>query len=305
MTAPTRPGSWLRQCVLAALTVAAWGCVPRHAVERLLIGGHFVVMRDVPYDTGAAARLDVYRPRGVAKGGAPVVVFIHGGRWQYGSKDEYRLLGDAITRRGFVAVTIDYRLYPDVLFPAWVDDAARAVRWVRDSVSKYGGDPARIFVVGHSAGAHTAAILALDGRYLRKVGLQGNAVRGYVSIAGPVASEWTDPDVQTLMGPRQDWGSTYPLQLVTRASASPMLLLHGGEDRTASPVNSARLAARITSLGGCARTIIYRKLRHVSIIIALSVPRFGIAPVLDDIAAFIENPGANTCPERRAPAHAP
>ena len=73
--------------------------------------------------------------------GTPVVVFIYGGRWQGGSKEQYRLLGDALTREGFVAVMPDYRLYPEVGFPRWVEDGARAVRWVRDSIARYGGDP--------------------------------------------------------------------------------------------------------------------------------------------------------------------
>jgi pimeloyl-ACP methyl ester carboxylesterase len=151
----------------------------------LLVHGHFDLVRDLPYGSDARQRLDVYRPRSSARP-APVVVFLYGSRWQHGSKGEYRLLGDALTGRGIVAVVPDYRLYPEVRFPAWVEDAARAVRWVRDSIGRFGGDPTRIFVVGHSSGGHTAAVLALDEHYLRDAGVPAEAVRGFVSIAGPV-----------------------------------------------------------------------------------------------------------------------
>jgi acetyl esterase/lipase len=138
---------------------------------------------------------------------APVVVYLCGGRWQNGSKDRYRLLGDALTRRGLVLVAPEYRLYPEVEFPAWVEDAARALRWTRENIQRFGGDPERIWVVGHSAGGHTAALLAFDDRYLLEAGVPTGSVRGFVGLAGPVNSDWTAADVQALMGPREGWAA--------------------------------------------------------------------------------------------------
>ena len=270
-------------------------CASRHGAEGLLLGNHFDVRPDVPYDTGARQHLDVYRPRRTTPGGVPVIVFIHGGTWQRGSKEEYRLVGDAVTRRGLVAVVISYRVYPSVIFPAWVDDAARAVRWVSDSIRAYGGDPKQLFVVGHSAGGHIAALLAVDAHYLRRVGLHPDAVSGYVSIAGPLDNVWTDPVEQALMGPREGWLATNPTQLVTARLNTPVLLLHGDVDETVAVAKSLSFAARVRQYGGCARTIVYRKLGHAGIVVAFSVPRFGIAPVLDDVIAFVEQPTAFAC----------
>jgi pimeloyl-ACP methyl ester carboxylesterase len=180
---------------------------------------------------------------------APVVVYLFGGRWQNDSKDQYRLLGDALTRRGLVLVVPDYRLYPEVEFPGWVEDAARAVRWTRDNIQRFGGDPGRIWVVGHSAGGHTAALLALDDRYLREAGVPTPGVQGFVSLAGPVNSEWTAADVQALMGPRAGWPATYPATHID-GTERPLLLLHGSGDRTVSPANSVSLAKRIREQGG-------------------------------------------------------
>jgi acetyl esterase/lipase len=272
-------------------------------VEAVLFRHHFTLIRDRPYGSTVRQRLDVYRPRS-PPGPAAVVVFFYGGRWQRGSKDEYRLLGDAFTRHGLVAVVPDYRLSPSVSFPAWVDDAAGAVRWVRDSIAGYGGDPSRILVVGHSAGAHTAVLLALDGSYLRRAGVPAGMVRGFVSIAGPVATTWTDPDVQALMGPRESWRATYPTTFVN-GTGPPLLLLHGARDGTVAPANSTRLAERIRSQGGCARSIVYRGLDHVGIVVALSVPRLEIAPVMDDVMAFLRRPEAESCRASYAATEAP
>ncbi|HEX8673654.1 MAG TPA: alpha/beta hydrolase [Longimicrobium sp.] len=278
--------------ILSALAtfaaLAAAGCSPRRAAESLLLGSHFVRTEGVAYGPEARHRLDVYRPKAV-RAPAPVVVFLHGGRWNSGTRGDYRLLGDALTRRGWVAVVPDYRLAPAVRFPAWVEDGARAVRWARDNAARFGGDSTRIFVVGHSAGGHSAALLALDEHYLRDSGVPAGAVRGFVSLAGPVDTTWTDPDVQALMGRREGWPATYPATHVD-GTEPPLLLLHGGGDRTVAVENSVRLAARIRDRGGCARSIVYPGVGHVQIVVALSAPRLRIAPVLDDVDAFVRDP---------------
>lgn len=279
------------------LALLAAGCSARQAAELLVVGNGFIRTADLAYGVDARQRLDVYRPR-AARGAAPVIVFLYGGRWQHGSKDDYRLLGDALTRRGWVAVVPDYRMYPGTRFPAWVDDGARAVRWARDHISGFGGDTARLFVVGHSAGAHTAALLALDARYLRAAGVPPGAVRGFASLAGPVDTTWTDPDVQALMGPSEGWPRTYPATHIDAADP-PLLLLHGAADETVAPANSVNLAVRIRAGGGCARAIVYPNVGHIGIAVALAAPVVRLAPVQNDLAAFVRNPRSDTCPSSR------
>ncbi len=283
-----------RTLVLLILALALAGCSPRRAAQWVLLSGRFQLIRDVAYGPGPRQRLDVYRPRD-GRAGAPVVVFFYGGRWQGGSREQYRLLGDALAQRGVVAVVPDYRLYPEVRFPAWIEDGARAVRWVHDSIAHYGGDPSNIILAGHSAGAHTAMLLALDPEHLKAAGVPRGAIRGAASLAGPVAIEWSDADVRALMGPPAQYPRTYPLAFAGDSGAPPLLLQHGGRDRTVSPVNSTRLADRVRAHGGCARVLMYSGLDHVGIVLALSLPQFRIAPVLDDLLAFVRHPHGG-CP---------
>ena len=280
--------------VTVALALLA-ACGQRRAAEALFLGQQFSLSSNIPYDTGARHVLDVYRPSDVGDKPVPVIVFLYGGRWQTGAKDEYKLAGDAITRRGYVAVIPDYRLAPQVKFPAWIDDAAHALRWVHDSIANYGGDRTQIFVVGHSAGAHTATVLSLDDRYLLRAGVQPEVVRGYVSMAGPVDTVWTDPDVQELMGPRDGWPGTYPAQLVSSTQHQPLLLLHGVKDKTVLPGNSTALAALIKKFGGHACATLYQNLTHSSIVVAFMIPRLPIAKVMDDVQAFVRSPSASPC----------
>jgi acetyl esterase/lipase len=291
----SRSGQPRRSLVLIFVSILSSGCSPRTAAEALFLGDQFTLTSDLVYGESDRNRLDVYRPRG-ARDPAPVVVFLYGGRWQSGSKEDYRLLGDALTKRGVAVVVPDYHLYPAAEFPDWVEDAALVVRWTLDNIRRFGGDPDRIILVGHSAGAHTAVLLALDEGYLERAGAS-NVIRGFVSLAGPVNTTWTDDDVQALMGPQAGWPSTYPVNHID-GTEPPILLLHGSGDETVSPENSVSLAARIRDRGGCARAVLYPSVGHIEIVVALAIPWLRIAPVLDHVAAFVDDPIASTCPAR-------
>ncbi|MDP1858492.1 MAG: alpha/beta hydrolase [Gemmatimonadaceae bacterium] len=273
------------------------GCAPRHAAEKILtFGNSWITAPNLPYGDLPRQRLDVYRPRNSRN--APVVIFIHGGRWREGAREEYRLLANTLTRRGMVVVIPDIRLFPEAAFPVWIEDAAAAVRWTRANIARYGGDSSHIVVVGHSSGAHIITLLALDARYLGagRGSRTNNAggVSGYVSLAGPVDTVWTDRDVQEVMGPREGWATTYP-RVYVDGTAAPMLFLHGDVDATVRAGNSVRLAALIRQRGGCAESRIYRNVGHIAIIVALMAPALGLAPVADDVERFVRDPIASTC----------
>lgn len=278
------------------LLLAAAACSPRVGVERLVLGDDIARAADIQYGDSARQRLDVYR-RVTTRAPAPVIVFLYGGRWKYGTKDDYLLIGNNFARRGWVTVIANYRLYPKVLFPAWVEDGASAVAWTVRNIERFGGDTSRIIVVGHSSGAHTTALLALDEHYLRDAGVAAGTVRGFVSIAGPVDTSWTARDVQRLMGPAEGWPSTYPATHVD-ASDPPLLLMHGDADDVVSVGSSVRLAERIRERGGCVGLHIYHDVGHINIAAALGLPGIGSAPVLEDLARFVRDPVGEACPNQ-------
>ena len=148
-----------RRAFLALGGVAAAGCSPAVVLNALAPDG-LAREAGLAYGEGPSRRLDVYAPP-AAGGPRPVVVFFYGGSWQNGKREDYRFAGAALAAEGFVAMVPDYRKYPEVRFPGFVEDGASAVAWARREAARFGGDPSKLWVMGHSAGAHIAALLAL------------------------------------------------------------------------------------------------------------------------------------------------
>ncbi len=248
--------------------------------------GHSIrITRSIPYAEKSRHTLDICRPKKAA--GAPVVVFFYGGGWRSGSKELYRYVGKALARRGYVAVVPDYRIYPEVCYPDFIEDGARVVRWVKDNVSGFGGDPEKIFLQGHSAGAHIAAMLAIDARWLRNVGLEPRRdIAGLIGIAGPYDfMPLRDEILKGIFG-GDNRPETQPIFHVA-SGAPPALLLTGGKDRRVEPGNATRLAARLCAAGNVATVRTYRRVGHFFIIAALAPLLRLFVPVLRDTETFI------------------
>jgi acetyl esterase/lipase len=235
------------------------------------------------YGASAWQQLDVYAPPQARA--APVVLFFYGGRWRDGRRADYAFVGEALARQGIVAVVADYRRHPEVTFPTFVEDAAAALRWTRDHIAAHGGDPARLFVAGHSAGAHLAAMLATDARHLAAVGMQPRELRGLIGLAGPYDFlPITDPDLLPVFAPRERWPQSQPVNFVD-GDEPPALLLHGDDDRSVGPHNSASLARRLHDAGVRVDHRRYPGVGHVRILSALRYPR--LAPTLHDTVQFV------------------
>ena len=136
----------------------------------------------LPEGGGERHRLDVYSPP--EGSGHPVVIFYYGGGWRSGDKRLFEHLGRAFAVRGIVAAVVNYRLTPVVRSPAHAEDCAAAAAWIQRHIAGHGGDPSRIVLMGHSAGAHLAALIALDGRYLDHHRFDRSALRGIVPVSG-------------------------------------------------------------------------------------------------------------------------
>ncbi len=201
----------------------------------------------VQYDPEHALSLDVYRPEN-ARGKVAVVVFFYGGSWKWGTRQDYRFVGQSLAKAGVLVLMPDYRKAPQVAFPAFVEDGARAVAWAKQHAAEYGGDPSRIFVAGHSAGAHIAAMLGTDGRFLRAVGMQPRDLAGVVGLAGPYDFlPITDPTLKPVFGSESQWPLSQPVNFVD-GDESPFLLLQGTADKVVWPRNAQRLATKLRAL---------------------------------------------------------
>lgn len=241
--------------------------------------------RSIAYAEHSRHRLDICRQINTAT--APVIIFFYGGAWRSGNKELYRYVAKALARRGYVAVVPDYRIFPEVLYPDFLEDGALVVRWVKDNVARFGGDPERVFLKGHSAGAHIAAMLSIDGRWLSKVGLRpGRDIAGLIGIAGPYdCLPLRDETLKVIFG-GANRPETLPIFHVSPGTP-PALLMTGGRDRLVEPGNSIRLAARLVAAGNTAKVQIYRRVGHYAIIAALAPVLRLLAPVLRDVDAFI------------------
>ncbi len=248
-------------------------------------GAGVEITRSIPYGDGARRTLDVYRPANVAD--APVVVFFYGGSWQTGSKAFYKFVGTALARRGYLTIVPDYRLYPEVRYPEFLDDGAHAVRWARDNAARMGGDPKKLFVMGHSAGGYIAAMLALDRRWLGKVDLDPDRdLAGLIGVAGPYDFlPLRDETLKVIFG-GSNLPETQPITHVA-AGAPPALLLTGASDGVVDPGNATRLAARLRAAGGDATVGTYPRVGHLTIIAAFAGPLRFLAPALHDVDGFI------------------
>ena len=297
----------LNSFIAIAFIALLSACSPVRLFNALIPEDGFTAKRDIAYGTHARNRLDVFTPISPAgltpaaststtpavsnNAPKPVVVFFYGGAWESGEKFQYLFMAEALTSRGYVVVIPDYRVYPEVIFPTYMDDAARAVKWTFDNIAQYGGDPSKIFVMGHSAGAQLAALVAFDGTYLDRVGIDKRRLRGVVSLSGPLDFlPLTEPTL-FLIFPEAVRAASQPINFVTGKEA-PALLLHGEADTRVGIHNSRNFAARIIERGGVAETTYYPGVSHAGLVLDLAAPLRGGKPVLDRIAKFIDEQSA-------------
>lgn len=264
---------------------ALCGCSGLDALNFITPHSGYQLHKDIAYGANARQRLDVYVPDSPAAG-HPVLVFFYGGSWQGGSKADYRFVGQAFAAKGFTTVIADYRVYPEVYFPAFMDDAAAAFVWSHAHIAQYGGDPKNLFLSGHSAGAHLAILLALDTHYLRDAGGDVAWVKGGIGIAGPYDFlPFTDPKVKAVFS-KVDDAQTQPINFA-RKGTPPMLLLTGDTDTDVLPRNTHNLTAKLTGLGDDVTKHVYPGLAHKGIMLSVASGFQSKAPVLSDIVQFV------------------
>lgn len=229
-------------------------------------------------------QLDVYRPSD-ANAALPVALFFYGGSWRNGRREDYAFVGRALAANGVIAVIADYRKFPAGKFPAFEHDAAAAARWTVEHAAGFGGDRQRIFLAGHSAGAHIAALLATDARYLAAQGLKPKDFAGAIGLAGPYDFlPLTDPALIEVFGSEDQWPASQPVRFAD-GDEPPFLIAQGDRDRVVQPRNAVSLASALGNAGVPVSFERYPKAGHFRVLAAL---RFtSLAPTLADVLAFV------------------
>ena len=286
---------------LGAAALALCACSPLTACANLTpTDPSRKVASDAPYGPDPRQALDVYAPAD-GQGPWPVAVFFYGGSWEDGRRQDYGWVGRALAAEGFLTVVPDYRLYPQVRFPAFLEDGAQAVAWAAANAERFGGDPQRIVLIGHSAGAYTATMLALDERYLASVGIDRRRIDAVAGLAGPYDFlPLTGELTPKVFGQAQNLSATQPVAFADAASP-PAFLAAGAEDEVVEPKDTEILARRLSHAGARVETRIYPNLGHAGLVLARSRPLRGRAPVLDDMADFLRRHTDAAAPRRADP----
>lgn len=295
--------------VAAILLLAAWRyAMATNAVALLdfadrVIGGTSgtkLALSGERFGPAADQRLEVIIPEKPSSRRRPVLLFIFGGAWKNGHPEDYRFVGRTFARAGYVVVIAGYRLVPQGVFPAMLDDGAAATRWTVDNAARFGGDPARLFVMGHSAGAYNAAMLALDPQWLARQRLAPGAIKGLVGLSGPYDFyPFTSPDTQAAFGHVGDPAVTQPLLFVNPATP-PMLLLTGEEDETVKPRNSLVLAKALTAAGMPNKAVLLSGVDHSGTVMRLAQPFARDRRVIDAALTFLAAHGGASAPVQAA-----
>ena len=284
--------------VIALLALASLAaCSPVLLVNALTPSSSYTKTTRIAYVPGHNPRqqLDVYQPTYSALTAKlrPVVVFFYGGAWQEGSRGDYLFVAEALTQRGYVVVVPDYRLYPEVKYPDFLHDSAAAVAWAARNADRHGGDRTRIFLMGHSAGAHIAAMLALDSTFLDAQKVSRASVKGLIGLAGPYDFlPLTEPNVIALFASEPNLALTQPIHYVSTSAAKttpPVLLLHGDDDKRVYPKNSINLARELRAAGVKVELDMLPGLNHTDIIAKFTRLLRGDGRVVDRVDQFIRD----------------
>lgn len=280
--------------VIAVGAGAAWFLISPPAmlnmIDKMTPGQPEVAELATAANYGSAPRqqLDVWGPATRSAQKLPVVIFYYGGSWRMGDRASYGFAGRAFAANGFIAVIPDYRLVPGVRFPAFLQDSALAVKWVRDHIADYGGDPARISVSGHSAGAYNAAMLALDPHYLREIGVDPKIIRSAALLAGPYDFyPFSGPATKAAFGAWPKPEETQPISFAA-ADIAPLLIAQGTADDVVKPRNATALAARLKAVGARFELKEYPGKSHNDLVMGLSLPFRANATTLADSVAFMK-----------------
>lgn len=280
--------------LLALLTILSTfllaGCSATGVLNAVTPGSSYALNADVAYGKQPRQKLDIYTPTATRPAtGWPVVVFFYGGSWNTGARTDYQFVAEALAGRGVLTLVADYRLYPEVRYPDFLSDSAQALAYGFDQAARLGGDPKRVFVMGHSAGGYNAAMLALDARWLKAAGRAPGELAGWIGLAGPYDFyPIINPDAKPVFFHPNYPANSQPIGF-TPPDAPRSFLAAPQDDVLVNPQrNTRQLAEKLRAAGVPVTLKFYPRVSHTTLIGAFAWPLRWIAPVLDDVRAFID-----------------
>jgi acetyl esterase/lipase len=279
--------------VALAFMATAAACSPIKILNAMVPQSTYKLESGIAFGQLPRQKLDIYSPNLSSENQAhkprKVVIFYYGGSWDSGERGDYKFVGEALASLGFIVVIPDYRVYPDVLFPAVMEDPALAARWVKENIGQYQGDADQVFLAGHSAGAHIAVMMAVNAEYLAKQSLKPTDFAGVIGLAGPydflpLKSE----RLKTIFGSASEQPKSQPINYVDGKSP-PMLLAVGLKDGTVWPRNTYNLAKKIKNNNGLVQVVEFESYGHIDMAAKLAKPLRGNGELLKVVAEFIRN----------------
>lgn len=284
---------WACKTAFALLTLVSTflmaGCSATGALNAVTTSSSYTLNADMAYGTQPRQKLDIYTPTAVPPvKGWPVVVFIYGGSWNQGERTQYKFVGEALAARGVLTLVADYRLYPEVRYPDFLSDSALALAYGLDHAAQLGGDPKRVFVMGHSAGGYNAAMLALDARWLKATGHGPNELAGWIGLAGPYDFyPIVNPDAKPVFFHPNYPANSQPIAFTSPAAPRSFLAAAVDDELVNPQRNTLQLVQKLQAAAVPVTLKLYPRASHTTLIGAFAWPLRWIAPVLEDVQAFI------------------
>lgn len=284
------------KCLLVVLALFSAACSPLAPVNFLVPEDTYKLLADQPYGSHERQRLDVYLPIGELAD-APVVVFFYGGSWRGGNRADYAFVGEALASRGIITVIPDYRVYPEVTYPAFLQDSAAAMAWTRAKQENWQAEPQSLFVMGHSAGAYNAAMIALDERWLGEHDLDPHMLAGWIGLSGPYEFlPIINPDVKPIFHHPNTPEQSQPFYHAGGHSPPALLMAATPDDLVDPERNTGQLADALRAADVSVETHYYKSLHHLTIVLVMARPFQWWEPVVDEVHDFVGRHSSNSSP---------
>ena len=270
-------------------------CTPIKVLNSLVPENGYSLVSALAYGANARQKLDIYLPKAADQSTKldptklkKVIIFYYGGNWDSGERANYKFVAQALVSHGYIVVIPDFRVYPEVLFPALMADPVTVAKWVKTHINQYGGDVNKVFLAGHSSGAHMAVMMSINPEYLAEASLKPNDFAGVIGLAGPYDFLPLKSDrLKTIFGNEAQQIKSQPINFVDGKNP-PLLLAVGKKDGTVWPRNTVNLAKKIKENNGLVEVVEFENYGHVDMVAKLAKPLRGDGKLLKTITTFID-----------------